>query len=187
MFPTPFRVVVDANVLYPFTLRDTILRAAARGFFQIYWSEQILEETRRNLVANGAATEEQAAYLLATMRRAFPEATVRGYEALIDGMPNDPKDRHVAAAAVKAGAQLVVTNNLKDFASLPEGLEAQSPDAFLESLFDLDHDAMVEAITEQAAALKNPKRTVDEILTALAKEVPEFAKAVRAHLANSSS
>ena len=29
MIPAPFKVVLDANVLYPFTLRDTLLRAAA--------------------------------------------------------------------------------------------------------------------------------------------------------------
>lgn len=183
MFPTPFCVVVDANVLYPFTLRDTVLRAAAHGFFQVYWSEEILEETRRNLVANRAATDEQAARLVATMRNAFPEAVVEGYESLVDAMPNDPKDRHVAAAAVKIGAQVVVTNNLRDFAVLPEGLGAQSPDDFLESLFDLDRDAMAEVVREQAAALTKPKRTVDEILTALEKEVPGFAQALRAHLA----
>jgi len=93
MFPTPFRVVVDANVLFPFTLRDTILRAAAQGYFQIYWSEQILEEARKNLVETGATTEEQAERLMATMRRAFPEATVRGHEPLVDAMPNDREAR----------------------------------------------------------------------------------------------
>lgn len=184
MFPTPFRVVVDANVLFPFTLRDTILRAAAQGYFQIYWSEQILEEARRSLVETGATTEEQAERLMATMRRAFPEATVRGHEPLVDAMPNDPKDRHVAAAAIKAGAQLIVTLNLKDFSSLPEGVAVQSPDDFLESLFDLDPEGMAEVITRQAAALKRPERTVDEILAALGKIVPDFAQAVREHLAS---
>jgi hypothetical protein len=33
MIPAPFRVVLDANVLYPFSLRDTLLRAAAAGMF----------------------------------------------------------------------------------------------------------------------------------------------------------
>ncbi len=53
MIPAPFRVVLDANVLYPFTLRDTLLRAAANDFFQVHWSEAILDETTGNLVANG--------------------------------------------------------------------------------------------------------------------------------------
>jgi len=33
-----------------------------------------------------------------------------------------------------------VTNNLRDFVPLPEGIEAQSPDDFLCNLFDLDPD-----------------------------------------------
>lgn len=55
MVPAPFKVVLDANVLYPFTLRDTLLRAAARGSYQVHGSEQILEEARRNLVGRYVA------------------------------------------------------------------------------------------------------------------------------------
>ncbi len=36
MLAAPFKVLLDANVLYPFTLRDTLLRAASGGFYQIY-------------------------------------------------------------------------------------------------------------------------------------------------------
>ena len=36
MIVAPFRVVLDANVLFPFTLRDTLLRAAARGYVQVF-------------------------------------------------------------------------------------------------------------------------------------------------------
>lgn len=35
MVPAPFIVVVDANVLFPLTLRDTVLRSAAAGFYQL--------------------------------------------------------------------------------------------------------------------------------------------------------
>jgi len=183
MIPAPFRVVLDANVLYPFTLRDTLLRAAAAGLFQVYWSRQILEEAQRNLLAAGVMTQAQAARLEATMERAFPEAMVTGYEALIPAMPNDEKDRHVVAAAVKSGAQVIVTSNLADFSELPEGVEAQSPDDFLCNLFDLDHDGMTELVRRQAAALQRPPRSFDEVVTALAKMVPEFAGYVRRHAA----
>lgn len=37
MVPAPFIVVLDANVLFPFSLRDTLLRAAASGFYQVRW------------------------------------------------------------------------------------------------------------------------------------------------------
>jgi hypothetical protein len=90
------------------------------------------------------------------MTGAFPESMVTGHEHLIEAMPNHEKDRHVAAATVKTGAQVVVTSNLKDFRTLPDGIEAQSPDKFLSNLFDLDPDGMVELVREQAKALCNP-------------------------------
>lgn len=136
MFPAPFKVVLDANVLYPFTLRDTLLRAAAAGLFQAYWSEEILDEATRNLVDHGVMHAAQAARLRAAMANAFPEALVSGHEHLTAGLKSDEKDRHVVAAAVKAGAQVIVTANLADFRHLPEGIEAQSPDEFLTNLFD---------------------------------------------------
>ena len=45
------------------------------------------------------------------MEHAFPEAEVTGYESLVAGMQNDPKDRHVAAAALKAGAQVATQSD----------------------------------------------------------------------------
>lgn len=38
-----FIVVLDANVLFPFTLRDTLLRAASLHFYQVRWTTQILD------------------------------------------------------------------------------------------------------------------------------------------------
>jgi predicted nucleic acid-binding protein len=174
----PFKVVLDANVLFPFSLRDTLLRAAAADLFQLYWSAEILDETTRNLVGTGTVTAEQAEHLASTMRRAFPEAMIAGHEALIDAMPNHEKDRHVVAAAVKAGAQVIVTSNLKHFRALPDGIEAHSPDEFLSDLFDLDPDGMVEIVREQAAALRKPARSFEDVLRSLAKMVPDFAASV---------
>lgn len=180
--PAPIRVVLDANVLFPFSLRDTLLRAAAAGYFQVYWSGQILEEARRNLVKSAAITEAQADRLLDAMTAAFPEAMVTGHEPLVAAMPNDPKDRHVAAAAVTAGARLIVTNNLKDFMALPENIEARSADEFLTSLFGLESEGMVAILREQSAALRRPPRSFKALLDGLAKLVPGFIGAVRAFL-----
>jgi hypothetical protein len=49
------------------------------------------------------------------MEQAFPSAMVTGYEKMIDSMENDPKDRHVLAAAVKCGAHAIVSDNVKHF------------------------------------------------------------------------
>jgi predicted nucleic acid-binding protein len=182
MVPAPFIVVVDANVLFPLTLRDTVLRAAAHDFFQLRWTKDILDEMERNLAKTGTTTAEKAAKLRAQMERFFPEAMVAGYETLIPAMQNDAKDRHVVAAAVKAGAQVVMTSNLKDFRPLPDGIEAQSPDEFLCNLFDLDPKGFVEMLREQAGDLQRPPVTFEALLDRLTYIVPELIMAVREQL-----
>lgn len=47
-----FVAVYDANVLYPSTLRDVLIRIALGGLVQAKWTDQILEETFRNLAKN---------------------------------------------------------------------------------------------------------------------------------------
>jgi len=183
MLPAPFVVVVDANVLFPLTLRDTFLRAAAADFFQLRWTHEILDEMERNLVATHTMSADKAARLRAIMEDYFPDALVTGYEALTAAMPNETKDRHVAAAAVKAGAQVIATANLKDFHPLPDGIEAQSPDEFLSNLFDLDPERFTEMLREQASDLKRPPMTFDELLDRLARAVPHLIESVRENVA----
>ena len=183
MVPAPFIVVLDANVLFPFTLRDTLLRAAAADFYQLRWSSQILDEMTSNLVSSSRMSADKAARLRETMERAFPEAGVSGYEPLVAAMRNDVKDRHVAAAALKAGAQVIVTSNLRHFTLLPEGIDAQSPDQFLSNLFDLDPEGFIDLLREQADDLQNPPMTFDALLAHLERVVPDLVTAVRSYAA----
>jgi predicted nucleic acid-binding protein len=181
------RAVLDANVLFPFTLRDTLLRAAAEGCFQVYWSEQILEEARRNLVETGAMTARQADRLRAVMKQAFPEAMVYGHERLATAMRNDVKDRHVAAAAVEAKADVIVTLNLHDFRRLPPGIVATPPDEFLVELLDAGPQAMLRVLQEQAADVRRPPMTLKDLLGRLGRVAPRFVALVRVHLAGAST
>lgn len=180
MIPAPFRVVLDANVLFPFTVRDTLLRAAEQDLYLPGWTDGILEEMRRNLVARGHTREDQSHRLVATIAAAFPEARITGHDCLIPCMPNEPEDRHVAAAAVRSAAQLIVTGNLRHFRSLPDGIEARTAEDFLCDLHDLAPDRMAQVIADQAAALTRPPRTVDDILRAFDRLTPRFARLVRA-------
>ena len=47
-----FVVVYDANVLYPSTLRDLLIRLAQAGLVQAKWTDRILDEVFDNLTAN---------------------------------------------------------------------------------------------------------------------------------------
>jgi hypothetical protein len=141
---------------------------------------------RRNLLAAGVPSEEKAQKLVDTIAHYFPEATIaEDYNAIIDAMKNDPKDRHVLAAAVVSGSRLIVTENLRHFpASALErfGVQAQAPDSFLVDLFELAPAPMVEIIKELAADRKNPPGTAHHVLDALAKRTPNFAQLVRERL-----
>jgi hypothetical protein len=153
------------------------LRAAAADFYQLRWSKEILDEMERNLVSTMTMSADEAARLRAQMEKYFPEAMVTGYEPLIAGMRNDTKDRHVVAAAVKAGAQVVTTVNLKDFTPLTDGIEAQSPDEFLCNLFDLDPQSFIDMLRTQAADLHKPPVTFEELLERLFRAVPDLVGA----------
>ncbi|HET8626052.1 MAG TPA: PIN domain-containing protein [Thermomicrobiales bacterium] len=170
------RAVLDANVLIRAGARDTLLRAAEHDLYRPYWSETILQEVERNLVRHHLTTRTQAQRLLNVLREVFPEALAVGYEWLIIDMPIQAKDRHVLAAAVSAGADVIVTDNLRDFpaSSLePYGVEAQSLDAFLMELFAQNPEQMMQILTEQGADL-NPPRDRSEVIRSLTPHTPGF-------------
>jgi predicted nucleic acid-binding protein len=180
----PLSAVLDTNVLYPFSLRDTLLRLAELELYTPLWSTRILEEMTRNLVEH-RLTEEQASRIEEAMRAAFEEAEVDPdeIERLEPAMTNNEKDRHVLAAAVAADSELIVTLNLGDFppeACEPFGVEAIHPDDFLLDLHDLDPEAALAALEQQAADL-HPPWPLEQLLDALTTAgVPRFASAIRA-------
>lgn len=112
-----FVAIYDANVLYPSTLRDVLIRIAQGGLVQAKWTDQILDETFRNILKNHQdIPPEKLDRVRALMNAAIRDCLVRGHEPLIDAVKlPDPDDRHVLAAAIRAKAQVVVTFNLKDF------------------------------------------------------------------------
>ena len=123
---------------------------------------------------------------IAEMVRSFPDAMVTGYETLTDGMTNDPKDRHVLAAAVRANAEVIVTFNLADFpeaALKPYDIVAVHPDEFLLDQLDLYPAQTIEVLEQQAASYRREPTTVGQLLPLLDRTgLPKFAAEVRRHL-----
>ena len=155
-----FPAFFDTNVLYGALLNDFVLELADRSLFRPLWSKDVLFELAKNLVKSGedpALVEKR----VGTMERYFADAMVTGYDGLVPTMTNDEKDRHVLAAAVRGGAEVLVTFNTKDF-----------PQDSVEP-FDL----------ELVEGYDSPAMTVDHFLLALARAgVPKFVDAARAKL-----
>lgn len=103
-----FIVIYDANVLYPNTLRDLLIRIAQQPHLvQAKWTDQIIDETLRALQKNRSdITEEKAGRLRELINGAVRDCLVTGYQPLIEALDlPDPDDRHVLAAAIKVNAQ----------------------------------------------------------------------------------
>lgn len=165
-----FTVLLDTNVIYPLISRDILFWFAHYDLYTPKWSEQIFEEWERVMLRKGIQTEE-AERRIQKANSAFPDAMVHGYQSLIRlfELP-DEGDRHVLAAAVKANAHLIVTNNVKDF---PEsylrsfGLQVKMPDEFLTDLIDLNPDQALLAFHEMVQNKKSPRLDEFEMLQLL--------------------
>ncbi len=180
---TTFPVVLDACVLFNAPVRDTLLRAAEYGLYRVHWSQKILDETTKNLIKSGRMDQKQAEHFVSEIAKAFPEAMIVVLEEQIASMRNNPKDRHVAACAVCAPAQVISTFNLKDFKpeTLAEwNIEAQHPDTQLCYLLDLSPDTMMTVLIEQAEDLRN--MTLDKLLNILKRDVPLFVGRIETRL-----
>jgi hypothetical protein len=167
--------VLDADVLYPMVLRDSLLRAAAAGCYRLHWSERILDEVMRNLIQSYGMEPTKAAALRGAMTGAFPEANVIGWEPREAEMANHPKDRHVAAAAATIGAAIIVTSNVRDFKDLPQGIAAMTPDQFLVHVLAAAPAGMIAALRQQSAAYRRPPVSITELLDHLSAVTPSFA------------
>jgi predicted nucleic acid-binding protein len=167
--------VYDACVLYPAALRDFLLRLAEVDVVQPRWSARILDECFRSILRERPDLSDAAlARTRAAMGRAFPDASVTGHEPLIDSLAlPDPDDRHVLAAAIHAGATVIVTFNLRDFPSetlSALGVRALHPDDFVLERIEAAPGLACIALQDQLASLSRPPVTRPELLSRLASQ-----------------
>lgn len=176
-----FSAFLDACVLVPIALADTLLRLAEADLYRPLWSERVLNEMVDAIEAVHPGLGAGAARARANaMEAAFEDACVTGWQPLESGIVlPDPDDRHVVAAALRGRADMIVTANLRDFPeeSLADmGLEAQHPDDFLLNQLDLEPDRTIASLHGQAVAMKRPAMSTSALLEHLARcGVPRFA------------
>ncbi|MFT5433231.1 MAG: hypothetical protein ACI9OJ_003936, partial [Myxococcota bacterium] len=123
-------------MLYPAPLLDLLVRIAATGIVTVKWTDAILDECFRSILKNRPGLKaHQLGRTRDLMNKAVRDVVVCDYEPLIAGLKlPDADDRHVLAAAIRCGAQTIITANLKDFPAAvlhPLGVEAIHPDDFI--------------------------------------------------------
>ena len=180
-----FVVIYDANVLYPSTLRDVLIRLAQTGLVQAKWTEKILDETFRSLhVKRPDLDEARLQRTRNLMNLAVRDAVVTGYEPLIGSLHlPDIDDRHVLAPAIRARAQIIVTFNLSDFpteALADWDVEAKHPDDFLVDQVHLDAISVHKAVQAVADSWQKQPGTVNDVLDRLYRAgLPQTAAVLR--------
>jgi predicted nucleic acid-binding protein len=176
-----FKVLLDTCVLFKPLLCDTLLCIAEEGLYQPLWSEDILDELRRNLLRHGVA-EIGVQHRIDQMLAHFPGSMVCDYRPLTAAMTNHHKDRHVLAAAIRGDAELIVTENIRDFplsATKSYDIEVVDQDVFLLDQLDLASGCVYRALDRQVSRYRRAPRTIDDLLIELGRDgngCPRFAK-----------
>lgn len=154
------KLVLDACVLYPTVLREILMKTAQAGLFQPRWSDRLFEEWARAAARNGGPVDEMVARgEIIRLKAHVPQAMVARNEATEARLwLPDAHDIHVLATAVDAGAEAIVTLNLRDFPTrelATHGLRAIHPDALLMELWMAHPDAVAEAVRETHATAEH--------------------------------
>ena len=131
------RVILDTCVLVPAVIREMIVSIAFAGYITPLWSKRILKEWEGVFRKKDPQLFEQTKIEIVLLNHRFSNSCVEIKDSLerILFLP-DLDDRHVLAAAIEGQADLIITQNIRDFPKrilLQFGLLAKTPDnLFLE-------------------------------------------------------
>jgi len=168
-------VIYDACVLYPAPLRDFLMHVALTDLYRAKWTSAIHDEWIGNLLKSRSDLDpEKLQRTRQLMDEHVLDCLVTGYEPLIPQLSlPDPDDRHVLAAAIQSGANVILTFNFKDFPPTvlePYGIAACHPDEFLRHQLDGAPGTVCLAASRHRATLKHPPKDVQQYLVTLAAQ-----------------
>lgn len=178
-----FAAILDANVLAESSVSDLFLRLSEEPRLLLpRWSEDIWHETRRVLIEKLGWEARLADERIRAAKEAFPEAMVADYEPFIDRCDNDPRDRHILAAAIRSQTETIVTMNARHFRAdhlRPWGISAAHPGEYLKVLYDLDEGVVTRVLHQMA---EKRKYGIDRMLSRLSVSVAAFVDHVAVDL-----
>ncbi len=168
-----YTALLDACVLYPLAIADSLISLAAAGLYAAKWTTAIEDEWIRNLELQRPDLAGKLGYRRDQMRLAVVDWEVPepAWSAVTGNLHlPDPGDVHVLAAAIAGHVDCIVTANLKDFPSdalAPFGLTALHPDDFIVAQLDLEQLAALAAFKDMRARRKRPQESAEEFAQTL--------------------
>jgi len=182
-----YTAILDANVLYPNTLRNLLLSLASDGLYHVKWTTEITQEWSRNLVADRPDIASKIDRLVELVNLSVQDCLVEGYEYIIPTIElPDLNDRHVVAAAVVGHADAIVTFNLKDFpAEIIDkfGVDVQHPDDFLMNQLQLRQFDALEVMRKVRGRYRNPQLSAKEFIELVSRNgLPQTAQYLQTHM-----
>jgi hypothetical protein len=169
---TNFTVIYDANIFFGAFRRTLMMHLAQAGIFRARWTEDIHKEWISHLKEKYPDIDvEKIQRTRGLIDAAVPDCLVRNYRGIAKGLDlPDENDRHVLAAAIKAGAQLIVTYNVRDFPPdvLSEyDIEAQHPDDFILYQKEENLSLVIEKLRRCRLEFHNPALSIEEFIQRL--------------------
>jgi predicted nucleic acid-binding protein len=185
---------LDACILFQGRLTDLLLNLGEASAFEPVWSDAIHEEWMKNLSMKFGIPADKISYRRGEMENAFPVANVAATPALISSVQAfcktaaQRKDAHIVATAIRAKADVIVTHNIKDFASsalVEFNLSKVRPDNFCVQLLAAQTEKVLKGVSGHRASLKKAVFSSAGYLEYLADEksgMPKFALALEPYL-----
>jgi hypothetical protein len=175
----PEYAFLDANVIRGQLTTDILLTLAEHELLEPFWSQGVIDEMRRNRPAG--VTEQRIDRRIGIMNEYFPDALISGHDHLIPEMQADPKDKHVLAAAVHGGCDVLVTDNVRDFnppSTGPYAMRVERLSQFLNRKLQEEPVRVVSALQTMVDRNRLDPRTMPALIDKMATqpELRPFAK-----------
>ncbi|MFV0428949.1 MAG: hypothetical protein ACK5KO_05950 [Arachnia sp.] len=174
---------LDATVLFPATLADTLLRAADAELYAPCWTDAVLADLRHSLAHRGGLPVEAVERRASGIRESFPAALVNGSGIREEHLECHPRGKANLAAALRGHCDTLVTFDERDFlGQRAAGIRVVDPDTFLVDLVDQYQPAVLRAL-ELQLHVSRPGASWNDLLGTLDPWVPVFASEIRRALA----
>ena len=181
-----YTAVLDACVLYPLAIADSLISIAVTGLFAAKWTTKIEEEWINALEKNRPDLVGKLFVRRDSMREAVPdwEISESAWSTLTECLElPDPSDIHVLAAAIAGHADCIVTRNHQDFPAkimTMHGIDVLDPDQFIVNQWDLEHVPVMVAFKAMRARRRKPTESAEDFASTLEKNgLPTTAQKIR--------